>query len=278
MSEQGHIGFLGVSGSGKTSLTGWSAIYEADRGWDCSSGIGFFLPHPDEGYKLILHLIDRGHGNRLLVRDMNRTDVVLPTTLIRRSDSADYWTRRQENSTYRDVFLDLAWRRRGEQVRLSERPTIEQASSIAVSVYQSLDQWLSPAQIPNFLVKGHPMQFWAVDHCTDEEARAGLRRMMDWNSHDQISLALPTERMLRGFFRSSAVEAMCSVAPTVDAPDWMRQGGIYICLGGGGREAIKTLMGAEIQQIIADAHERPCDIPRYLYVDEVVNYDLVGRL
>lgn len=282
MRENVHIAYLGTSGSGKTTLMNRHILEEADRGFSGdrgeSSGIAVFYPHADAAERLLLHLEDRGHLWRTIVRDMRNLKTILPSTILRVSSKADYWERQAENQLYRDIFLDLVWRRRGTEQRMTEFTTIEKAAKIICSVYQTLDEWLAPSLMWLMLEKNHPVQSWARNHCQDPEALAQFEGLIGMNNHDHMAQVLPTQRMFFNFYESSPIKAMCSTYPTIDVPLWLRHRFIYVCIGGGGRDAIKSLMGAEIQQISADVLQTPCDDPIYLYIDEAVNYDLVSRL
>ena len=275
MSGQKKI--VGMSGTGKTTYMLDEILRLADRE-DC--GLAILLPHAEHGEKLLTYLDQLGHLWRVVLDDLRDRLRVLPKAYLLCAQDKNAFVRAGANEEYRDACLSIPTRRRKDLVDLNERSMIHKFAHVATAVYQNLDEWLPLTRASQFLVKGHALQGWAIRHCTEEQAREDLIRAAELNTHDQMAYVLPAERFLAGWLGRAHVAARTSVYPNFYLPDHLKDcgdgvPGIYIALGGGSREAIQDNMASDFMQIVFDAKAEPSDTPRYVFVDEGVNYGLI---
>lgn len=272
-----HLKIVGMSGSGKSKFMIGAIAHLADTE---EVGLGCFFPHAKEGHELLVHLRDRGHLDRTVVDDLGDNVRVLPKVYLRVSTHPDPFERAAENEEFRDGFLSMPARRR-DMDKVANTPAIEKYSHVAATAYQYLDEWLPQYLMAKMLVREHPIQDWALQHVTDDEARWELQQVANMGTHDWVALAQPAVRFLEGFLLRTHIKLRTSVRSTFDLPAHLKdcgdgRPGIYVSLGGGSKEATAVNQASDFQQIAFDAKHNRSDVRREVWRDEVTNFGLFG--
>lgn len=280
MPQLEHKLIIGPSGTGKTNLIKVQAIQIARQRTHWAT---FAFPHPQAGEELIGELLacfGPAIQERLIVERVSDVDRVIHRRYVNRSFAQNEFDFMRENDEFCWQFLEMAARRRG-LTDLAETPVLEKYAKLAISVYQSLDEWISESLIPQFLRPKSDAQQFAIDHCTlgpdAEELRRELVLISRFSVQQQITLLEPAERLLNALLRNVAIYVRTTKPQTVDFVEFKNRCGLHIILGGNiSDDALRLHVGTDFQQTAFAARNRQLR-EGYYYVDEALNYHLLSN-
>ncbi len=146
-----------------------------------------------------------------------------------------------------------------------------------LTLYIEQDEALPLSVLPFAFVPNHPTLKRLIDHCQDPEVARKFRDIA--RGATKRAQFAPAERLIAGVFNSPAFVVRCG--RSFDLPRLLSRGGFLVVEGGSlgnlSDDAMRTMMGAGILQVIHYVRNRKRPYPRVrMAIDEATNANLIG--
>lgn len=268
-----HRVISGKTGSGKTNF----ALNEMmDVVYQGTHWLTFVAPHEKAAVDFVAELYAQFGEyilSRLVIEPLGDTDSVIMRQIIQKSDSTDYWQRKQENDAFCEAMISLMAARR-KMTDFFERPSLEDVSTLAIQLYQNQDVWWPEYLLPQALHPKNPISKFALDHCTDLEIRERLSEKINVSPSVAETSTKPVARMLELLI--GALKARTCQPQIWDKKEFHNNAGIFIIVANGcSIDALRTYTFSEFQQCVSWMKSGQIG-PGVFVVDEVANYSLAG--
>lgn len=214
------------------------------------------------------HVLERGHGHRLIVMDLNRNDFASPG-LVFKSNNPDYFVRQRENRSFARLMGQILTMNRDEtldQTRLTKEMTM-----YAIELWQYQDRDTPPEEILNALRPGTTGFDALVAHNTHEpaDAKAQMVRALA-RSPRLFDIIGAATRLLEESLNEPILLAM--LAPTFDLEQALLLKKIIVVMGCQedfiNRFVIKVLLERCSQIVHRNWLRTRTPLPVRRYVDE----------
>ncbi|MCA9047181.1 MAG: hypothetical protein KDA89_00535 [Planctomycetaceae bacterium] len=271
--EFGNEFTSGSTRSGKSYFEVQKTVAAADSG---QTAIVQIDPHPNSLCAgSFRQLVARGHEHRILYDQLPRLDRVLGIQFLRASTAADSLTRLAEDEQYAREFADVLMRRR-EMKSMASSPQTEEWT-IAAILFLIRQRKPHPAGDLPFAFRPNSAKFAELlCSCTDPDLREKFREVA-------------TGVVKRGYYAAAQrlIDSVCASpafaarsGTSFDLERFLDRKGILLIEGGShgiSEDAMRTIMGAVILQVISYVRRRRSAYPRVLLqLDEATNANLIG--
>lgn len=233
-------------------------------------------PHPRSLTATVFQqLIALGQGRRIVYDQIPYFDSCPGYEMISRSKAKDPVRRAAQNDQAVREFIDVLLRRR-EQRTIAVNPQTEEWTYNAGLLIVEQDQPTSAAEM-QYAFCPETRQFrQLLEHCQNQQVVDSFRDIASGRikRHEY----LPAWRLVSGVCRSPAFMIRCGT--TLNISQFLKGGGILLIEGGTlgvSEDAVRTIMGSIIFQVINYVRRRTKPTPRVLLVlDEATNAGLIG--
>ncbi|MCA9051381.1 MAG: hypothetical protein KDA89_21735 [Planctomycetaceae bacterium] len=220
-------------------------------------------------------LVARGHEHRILYDQLPRLDRVPGYQFLRASAAENPLTRFAEDEQYAREFSDVLMRRR-EMKSMAAAPQTEEWTIAAILFLIRQQKMRSAGELP-FAFRPNSAKFAELlCGCTDPDLRDKFREVATGVVKRGYYAA--AQRLIDSVCTSPAFAARCGT--TFDLEKFLDRRGILLIEGGShgiSEDAMRTIMGAVILQVISYVRRRRSVFPRVLLqLDEATNANLIG--
>ena len=241
--------------------------------------IVLFDPHPRSlAWSVFTHLIARGMESRIIFDQLPYFTHVPTYRFLPQSTARNPLKRSAQHEQYAQTFTDVLCRRRSSSASsLSSSPQTEEWTLKAIRLLLNQKEERPASDLRYVFKPGHPIFNLLLHRCTDSDTTYEFNEIAEGRvKRSQFGAA---ERLISGVCGSPAFVARCGTS--FDLPKFLSNAGILIVEGGSdgiSGDAMRTIMGSLILQVIQFVRTRSTSTPRVLLVmDEATNAGLISQ-
>lgn len=272
--ETGNKLVIGATRSGKSVSEINDVIAAATQK---EVAIALFDPHPKSlAWSVFNHLISRGMESRIIFDQLSCFSHVPGYRFLPQSTCRNPLKKAAQHEQYAQNFTDILCRRRASS-SLTASPQTEEWTLKAIRLLLNQRQERPASDLRYVFKVGHPVFNLLLQQCTDSDVAFDFDLIAQGKIRQgQFGSA---ERLISGVCGSPTFIARCGTS--FDLPAFLGNSGILIVEGGSdgvSADAMRTIMGSLILQIIQFVRTRDEPTPRVLLVlDEATNANLVSQ-
>lgn len=236
-------------------------------------------PHPKSlAWNVFVQLVARGMESRIIYDQLSCFTHVPGYRFLPRSVAVNPLQKAAEQEQYAHAFTDILCRRRSSSASsLATSPQTEEWTLKAIRFLLSQRRERPASDLQYAFSVGHPVFQQLLHGCRDSDIAFEFKRIADGTVRS--SQFASAQRLITGVCGSPAFVARCGTC--FDLPAFLDHAGILIVEGGSegiSADAMRTIMGSLILQVIQHVRSRTMATPRVLLVlDEATNANLVSQ-